>query len=86
MGGDPAWSFPLEPGEESESWFLKLFVATEHLEIEWIKQMSSFELGEAPSPRKPRKESPVYVPKWDTFDVAVKLCRELPPTADAEKQ
>ncbi|KAJ7736240.1 caspase domain-containing protein [Mycena maculata] len=41
MGGEPGFSFPLPADQNFGAGFFKLFVATEYLEIDWIKQTVS---------------------------------------------
>ncbi|KAJ7509677.1 caspase domain-containing protein [Mycena galericulata] len=76
MGGERAFEFSLPPGEmESDSGFLKLFVATEHLTLDWIQQtISPFDERYEGTGRLDRKGEPmVHVPTWDALTVVLTM-------------
>ncbi|KAJ7509662.1 caspase domain-containing protein [Mycena galericulata] len=75
MGSERAFEFSLPPGElASSSGFLKVFVATEYLDIDWIQQISPFDEKFEGTGRLDWKREPmVHVPKWDALNVVLTM-------------
>ncbi|KAJ7464401.1 caspase domain-containing protein [Mycena latifolia] len=67
VGGELAFQFALPPGEKGSSGFIKLFVATTFIDLDWMKQTVS------PFDRK--------VPKWDAYTVGLIVTDESAETA-----
>ncbi|KAJ7694620.1 caspase domain-containing protein [Mycena rosella] len=75
MGGERAFQFRLPEGEASSSGFLKLFVTTEYLDLEWIRQKKSpFDPEFRPVNRMDMiQEEVTEVPKWDALHVLLTM-------------
>ncbi|KAJ7148498.1 caspase domain-containing protein [Mycena crocata] len=78
MGGEKAFEFLLPEKMTSSSGFLKLFVSTDHLNLDWIQQETSpFDQDfEGTDRLKMIRETFERIPKWDA------LCVLLTMTAD----
>ncbi|KAJ7886513.1 hypothetical protein B0H13DRAFT_2342847 [Mycena leptocephala] len=65
-GSERSFELELADGQSSSTGFLKLFMATEHLEIDWIKQNTSC-----------FKEDPLWsIPHWDAPMVVLTMTKD----------
>ncbi|KAJ7894115.1 hypothetical protein B0H13DRAFT_2276497 [Mycena leptocephala] len=75
MGDEHAFMFMLDPGEVSYSWFLKLFVAREYVDLDWIEQpFSPFDthyVGGRDGPRDMEFEN--HITTWDELTVSLTM-------------
>ncbi|KAJ7625706.1 caspase domain-containing protein [Roridomyces roridus] len=86
MGSEYAFEFALPPGESISSGFLKLFVATQYLDIGWIEQkMSPFDLRYQGTQRTDNSHSEplVNAQKWDAASQTAS-CTRIFPMTDSE--
>ncbi|KAJ7484542.1 hypothetical protein FB451DRAFT_1232827 [Mycena latifolia] len=80
MGGEPAFEFALPKGVSSSSAFLKLFVSTHYLDLDWIQQRMSplnpdFQGWGRLAIIRDRETFPPG-PQWDTFNVSLTMTSE----------
>ncbi|KAJ7730015.1 caspase domain-containing protein [Mycena maculata] len=75
MGSELGFEFTLPADQKLSSGFLKLFFATEYLEIDWINQtVSPFDPKFEGTPRmKGYREPMKYTPKWDALTVVLTM-------------
>ncbi|KAJ7429953.1 caspase domain-containing protein [Mycena galericulata] len=76
MGSEPAFHFPgtLPPGVSSSFAFLKLFVSTQHLDLEWIQQETPFDPEFQGTGRLVAGLEPFTdLPWWDSLKVILTL-------------
>ncbi|KAJ7717107.1 caspase domain-containing protein [Mycena maculata] len=78
MGSERAFEFMLPPDQPHSSGFLKLFVATQHLDISWIKQnVSPFDPNFQGTPRIQAGQEPlVAIPEWDALTVVLTMTKQ----------
>ncbi|KAJ7464405.1 caspase domain-containing protein [Mycena latifolia] len=78
MGGELAFQFALPPGEKKSSGFLKLFVATTFIDLDWMKQtVSPFDPKYQGTDRLDMQlETLPEVPKWDGYSVVLTMTDE----------
>ncbi|KAJ7730023.1 hypothetical protein DFH07DRAFT_849488 [Mycena maculata] len=78
MGSERAIEFRLPPDQPYSSGFLKLFVATQHLDISWIKQdVSPFDPNFKGTPRIQAGQEPlVAIPEWDALTVVLTMTKQ----------
>ncbi|KAJ7476186.1 caspase domain-containing protein [Mycena latifolia] len=81
MGGELAFQFVLPPGEKKTSGFIKLFVATTFIDLDWMKQtVSPFDPKYQGTDRLDMQlETLPEVPKWDAFKVILMMLDETKP-------
>ncbi|KAJ7086926.1 caspase domain-containing protein [Mycena epipterygia] len=73
MGGQRALDFTLPRGVKKSSAFLKLFVATKTIDIDWIKlEISPFHADFQGRPRLPMRRE-VFQDTWDAFTVTLTM-------------
>jgi hypothetical protein len=78
MGGELAFQFGLPAGMTSSSGFLKLFVATHYLNLDWIEQKTPFDANFDHTDRPDTvREDFVQQDTWDTLTVAVTMRRNI---------
>ncbi|KAJ7440926.1 hypothetical protein B0H11DRAFT_1750013, partial [Mycena galericulata] len=75
MGSERAFEFVLSPGESSGLVFLKLFVATQNIDIECILQKTSpFDFTfQGPRPLEANGEPFIHLQKWYTLNVVLTM-------------
>jgi hypothetical protein len=77
MGREPALEFSLEKDETMSSGFLKLFVTTQHVNLQWIRQTSIFDAHfQGPGAQRSlwnHKELERDLYRWDTLRVIVTM-------------
>jgi hypothetical protein len=75
MGGEPPFEFGLPPGKTSSSGFLKLFVSTHYLDLDWIEQETSpFDQAFTGTGRLTGKCVKLQkMPKWDALKVKLTM-------------
>ncbi|KAJ7242297.1 hypothetical protein C8J57DRAFT_1726371 [Mycena rebaudengoi] len=75
MGGEPPFEFGLLPGKTSSSGFLKLFVSTHYLDLDWIEQETSpFDQAFTGTGRLTGKCVKLQkMPKWDALKVKLTM-------------
>jgi hypothetical protein len=74
-GGGYAFEFTLPPGRSLDTGFLKLFVSTDDVNMDWITQLSP--LDPAFSARGVRKEMP-NSGVWDAWIAAITVIDKAP--------
>jgi hypothetical protein len=77
MGSDRAIVFALEPGQTISSGFLKLFVLTEYLDLNWIQQRRSPRFNPNFSEQRADQipEEFLLQKGWDTLNIGVSMTR-----------
>ncbi|KAJ7890388.1 hypothetical protein B0H13DRAFT_2341019 [Mycena leptocephala] len=72
--GVRAFEFKLSPGKTVDSGFLKLFVSTEQLDVDWIEQMSPFNRDVQPSAgRLAGAHEMEGMQVWDVIDAVITM-------------
>ncbi|KAJ7741143.1 hypothetical protein B0H16DRAFT_1324180 [Mycena metata] len=72
MASEPAFEFGLEPGEQTNSGFLKLFVSTEYFDLGWTRRWTSpfdSKVQITPVPEKPFADAR----RWDAVHVVLTM-------------
>jgi hypothetical protein len=76
MGGERAFEFTLLEGQKESSGFLKLFVAREFVDLEWIKQrMSPFHPEFVGTGRLGMNYEKLIYSTWDALTVTLTMTR-----------
>ncbi|KAJ7476217.1 caspase domain-containing protein [Mycena latifolia] len=81
MGGERAFQFALPLGEKKSSGFLKLFVATTFIDLDWMKQpVSPFDPKyKGIDQLDMQLETLPEVPKWDALKIILTMVDEIGP-------